>query len=120
MGGAGFKTREPSDLLASMIEPNVGYANAGKIMVAYYDHGLKKPSIPQVVHDTGQHDTSQDDDHIAPSILILPDGYLLEAIVGYPLNVKSLVCLILTLLGQHTYRMAVKSYRKLRGLESGD
>jgi len=50
----------------------VGYADAGKIMVAYYDHGLKKQGMPLVVCRT-----RRDDDHIAPSILILPDGHFL-------------------------------------------
>jgi len=50
----------------------IGWANAGKIVVAYYDQKLRQEGTPHVIYDTGQND-----DHIAPSLLILPDGRIL-------------------------------------------
>ena len=50
----------------------IGWTYNGKIIVSYYDHELKERGIPQTIYNTGEYD-----DHIAPSILILPDGHLL-------------------------------------------
>lgn len=50
----------------------IGCTYTGKIMISYYDHELNEECTPYIVYETGQ-----DDDHIAPSILILPTGHLL-------------------------------------------
>ena len=63
---------DEADFGAGVFVSVAGFADAGRIIVAHYDHSPKKQSISHVVHNTGQND-----DHIAPSILILPDGHLL-------------------------------------------